>query len=144
MITGIRPIPATCCQGINAPIRYRDQRGSISEGIPAQVLRLICSVWVRAHKAGVLGPSQIKIAEKAQVLLDALADVAIVALIDETTGYQKRRAHDALQRILNDRQQGQMRRGVHLQSGDGPHGLSQRAWPSPAASDAFPPSRAQD
>jgi hypothetical protein len=73
--------------------------GSIGEGIPGQVLRRICSVWVRAQRSGVLGPSQEKIAEKAQILLDALADVAIVALIDEATGYQKRRAHDALQKI---------------------------------------------
>jgi hypothetical protein len=40
------------------------------------------------------------VAEKAQVLLDGLADTAIDALIDEATGYQKRRAHDALQKIL--------------------------------------------
>jgi hypothetical protein len=49
----------------------------------------------------VLGPSQEKIADKAQILLDALADVAIIALIDEATGYQKRRAHNELQRILS-------------------------------------------
>jgi hypothetical protein len=41
-----------------------------------------------------------KIAAKAQILLDALADVAVIALIDEATGYHKRRAHDALQTIL--------------------------------------------
>jgi hypothetical protein len=87
-------------EAIREPIRYRSQSGSIAEGIPGQVLRRICSVWVRAHGAGVLGPSQEKIAEKAQVLLDALADVAIVALIDEATGYQKRRAHNELQKIL--------------------------------------------
>jgi hypothetical protein len=40
------------------------------------------------------------IAEKARILLDGLADTAIDALVDEATGYQKRRAHDALQRIL--------------------------------------------
>jgi hypothetical protein len=42
----------------------------------------------------------IRVAEKAQLLLNGLADTAIDALIDEATGYQKRRAHDALQRIL--------------------------------------------
>ena len=47
-----------------------------------------------------LGPSQERVAEKAQILLNGLADTAIDALIDEATGYQKRRAHDALQRIL--------------------------------------------
>jgi hypothetical protein len=85
---------------LQSPIRYRDQGGSIGEGIPAQVLRRICNVWVRAQGDGVLGPSQEKIADKARLLLDALADVAIIAIIDEATGYQRRRAQNALQTIL--------------------------------------------
>jgi P63C domain len=87
-------------EALRNPIRYRSGNGSIAEGIPGTVLRRILSVWVRADRAGVLGPSQQRVAEKAQVLLDGLADTAIDALIDEATGYQKRRAHDALQRIL--------------------------------------------
>lgn len=87
-------------EAIRSPIRYRSLGGSIAEGIPGTVLRRILSVWVRANQAGVLGPSQQRVAEKAQILLDALADLAIDALIDEATGYQKRRAHDALQKIL--------------------------------------------
>ena len=83
------------------PIRYRDQGGNIAEGIPGTVLRRILNVWVRAHQAGVLGSSQQKTAEKASILLDGLADTAIDALIDEATGFQKRRAHDALQKILS-------------------------------------------
>ena len=87
-------------ESLRTPIRYRDQGGSIGEGIPAQVLRRICNVWVRAQADRVLGPSQEKIADKAQILLNALADVAIIAIIDEATGYQKRRAQNALQAIL--------------------------------------------
>jgi hypothetical protein len=86
---------------LRKPIRYRGEGSSaIAEGIPGTVLRRLLSVWVRAHAAGVLGPSQVKIADKSQVLLDGLADTAIDALIDEATGYQKRRAHDALQKLL--------------------------------------------
>jgi hypothetical protein len=87
-------------ESLRTPIRYRDQGGSVGEGIDARVLRRICNVWVRAQADGVLGPSQEKIADKAQLLLNALADVAIIAIIDEATGYQKRRAHNALQAIL--------------------------------------------
>jgi hypothetical protein len=87
-------------EAIRNPIRYRSLNGSIAEGIPGTVLRRILSVWVRAHQAGVLGRSQARVAEKAQILLNGLADTAIDALIDEATGYQKRRAHDALQKIL--------------------------------------------
>lgn len=85
---------------LRTPIRYRSLSGSVAEGIPGTVLRRILSVWVRAHQAGVLGRSQQRVAEKAQILLNGLADTAIEALIDEATGYQKRRAHDALQKIL--------------------------------------------
>src|ERR1700730_10886760 len=73
---------------------------SIAEGIPGTVLRRILSVWVHADQTGVLGPSQKRVADRAQTLLDGLADTAIDALIDEATGYQKRPAHDALQKIL--------------------------------------------
>ncbi len=83
------------------PIRYRGEGNSaIAEGIPGTVLRRLLSVWVRAQAAGVLGPSQVKVAEKSQIFLNALADTAIDALIDEATGYQKRRAQDALQKLL--------------------------------------------
>lgn len=85
---------------LKVPIRYRSVKGSVAEGIPAQVLRRICNVWVRARNAGVLGSSQEKVAENADRLINALADVAIISLIDEATGYQKRRAHNELQQIL--------------------------------------------
>jgi hypothetical protein len=86
---------------LRVPIRYRSVKGSLGEGIPAQVVRRICNVWTRARAAKVLGPSQDKVAERAEYLLNALADVAIIALIDEATGYQRRRAHNELQRILS-------------------------------------------
>jgi hypothetical protein len=87
-------------EALRVPIRYRSVRGSVAEAIPAQVLRRICNVWVRARGAGVLGVSQVLIADKAEALLNALADVALIALIDEGTGHHKRRAHNELQRIL--------------------------------------------
>lgn len=83
-------------EAIKNPIRYRLENGSVAEGIPGHVLRRILGVWVRARDAGVLGPSQEKVAETARIILDGLADVAIDSLIDEATGYQKRRAHDSL------------------------------------------------
>ena len=92
---------AELVEALRAPVLYRGKLSrSIGVGILGTVLRRICGVWVRAHQAGVLGRSQVKVAEKASVLLDRLADVAIIALIDEATGYQKRRARDELQKIL--------------------------------------------
>ena len=85
---------------IRNPLRYRQEGGSIAEGIPGHVLRRILAVWVRAHSAGKLGPSQVKVAETARLILDGLADLAIDNLIDKATGYHKRRAHNDLQQLL--------------------------------------------
>lgn len=87
-------------EALRTPIQYRNLRGNVAEGIRGDVLRRICSVWVRARAAGVLGPSQEQIAAKAQLLLDALADVAINQLIYQATGYERRRAREDLKRIL--------------------------------------------
>lgn len=87
-------------EAIRNPLRYRQEGGAIGEGIPGHVLRRILAIWVRAHAEGQLGPSQVKVAETAKVILDGLADLAIDALIDEATGYQKRRAHNDLQALL--------------------------------------------
>src|SRR5215203_5448056 len=40
---------AELVESLRTPIRYRDLGGSVGEGIPAQVLRRICNVWVRAQ-----------------------------------------------------------------------------------------------
>ena len=87
-------------EALQHPLRYRQEGGVIAEGIPGHVLRRILSVWVRAHAETKLGPSQVTVAETAKIILDGLADVAIDALIDEATGYQKRRAQDSLQKLL--------------------------------------------
>ena len=91
---------ARLVEAIRNPLRYRQEGGSIAEGIPGHVLRRILAVWVRAHAEGQLGSSQIKVAETAKAILDGLVDLAIDHLIDEATGYYKRRAHDNLQKLL--------------------------------------------
>jgi hypothetical protein len=87
-------------EALRNPVRYRGEGRAIAEGIPGHVLRRILNVWVRALDAGALGPTQQTVAEKAKVLLNGLVDVAIDALIDEATGYQSKRAHNALQSLL--------------------------------------------
>jgi hypothetical protein len=88
--------------GVNIkPIRYRTLTGGTAKGgIPATLIPKICSVWLDARKAGVLGQRQEQIADKAELLLRGLAEVGIIALVDEATGYQKDRANNALAKIL--------------------------------------------
>ena len=81
------------------PIRYRDGR-SISIGYDARILRAVCEIWLAARAAGALQDQQLDKAQRAELLMRALADVGIVALVDEATGYQQFRARDELQKIL--------------------------------------------
>jgi P63C domain len=80
---------------------YRNDRGNVGMGIPAEVLPKICEIWMDANKAGVLGHRQKITAEKAEILLRGFAHVGIIALIDEATGYQYIRARTALEEILD-------------------------------------------
>jgi hypothetical protein len=81
------------------PIRYREGR-SVVIGYDARILRAVCEVWLTARAAGALQDQQLDKAQRAEMLMRALADVGIVALVDEATGYQQFRARDELQKIL--------------------------------------------
>jgi hypothetical protein len=81
-------------------IPYRNERGNVGMGIPAEILPKVCEIWMDAEKAHVLGPRQRIIAQNAEILLRGFAHVGIIALIDEVTGYQYFRRRTALEEIL--------------------------------------------
>ena len=82
------------------PIVFRVPGGSRAYGYKAELLPRVCEVYLRARDAGVLLKTQEKFATACEILVRALAQTGIVALIDEATGYQDDRARDALARIL--------------------------------------------
>ena len=82
-------------------VKYRTERGSNAHGVKASIIPKICDVWIDAEEEGHLGSRQKKIAEKAKMLMRALAHVGIIALVDEATGYQEIRDRQALQEILD-------------------------------------------
>jgi hypothetical protein len=81
------------------PIQYADGR-TVVTGYDARILVTVCEIWLRARAAGALQPQQMDKAQRAEELMRALADIGIVALVDEATGYQQFRARDELQKIL--------------------------------------------
>jgi hypothetical protein len=85
--------------GLLKPITYRYGR-QVFIGYDARVLRAICDVWLDARRAGALQDQQLERAYRAELLIRGLADVAIVALVDEATGFQKEREAGELQKIL--------------------------------------------
>ena len=80
------------------PIEYDDD-GKIIIGYQAEILPIVCDIWLQAREAGALQKQQLSKAQKAEILARSLAKVGVVALVDEATGYQFDRKHDAL-RIL--------------------------------------------
>jgi hypothetical protein len=86
---------------LTEPLEYRPQHGGrTAYGFNAELFPRICDVWLKAKDAGVLTDKQEETAKKAYVLMRALAHVAIIALVDEATGFQDVRARDALAKIL--------------------------------------------
>lgn len=86
-------------EGPFKPIDYLD--GSrVVRGYDANILVTVCNVWLKAREAGALQSQQLDKAMKAEILIRALAETAIVALVDEATGYQAVRPQNALQNYL--------------------------------------------
>jgi hypothetical protein len=80
-------------------IEYKD--GSrIRRGYDAAVLPMVCDVWLKAREADALQEQQLEKAQKAEILMRGLAQVGVIALVDEATGYQEQRDKDDLQRFL--------------------------------------------
>jgi hypothetical protein len=82
------------------PIEYRGPGGERGLGYPAQLLPMLCDIYLDAREQKVLTKSQQPVAAAAEILLRGLARVGIEALVDEATGYQDVRAKNALAKIL--------------------------------------------
>ena len=86
-------------EGPLKPIDYVDG-DRVIRGYDASILVAVCGVWLKARAKGKLQKQQLAKAQQAENLTLALADVGIVSLIDEATGYQDDRARDALAKIF--------------------------------------------
>jgi len=84
------------------PIKCKTNEKRVIHGYPASILPSICRMMLEVRRDGkIAGQQQAIIAEKCEILLGALADVDIEALVHEATGFQGVRAKDALQQILD-------------------------------------------
>jgi hypothetical protein len=87
-------------EGPLKPIDYLDGDRMV-RGYDAGILPAVCNVWLRARDAGALQEQQMDKAKKAEILIRALAETAIVALVDEATGYEAVRPQNALQSFFD-------------------------------------------
>lgn len=81
-------------------IRFAIPGGPPGFGYPAELLPKLCATITDRALEGKLHHKQTHIAAQARRIEKALAGVAIVALVDEVTGYQTRRAPDTLSRLF--------------------------------------------
>lgn len=81
-------------------IYYYHTNGRIAQGYNAEIIPLICELYIEAYNTKILKISQIKLYERSLLLIRALAKVGITALIDEATGYQHDRQAQVLQDLL--------------------------------------------
>jgi hypothetical protein len=92
-------IPNDVMVPLVSPVQYRPKHGGRTAfGYEASLLPKICGVILDADKAGTLKAEAM--AHTANILIRAFAQVGVVALIDEATGYQEERAKDELAKIL--------------------------------------------
>lgn len=92
-------LPLVFAEGELLPIEYKDGRRK-AKGYDAKILPKMCDVWLRARDAKVLQDQQLHKALAADMLMRGLAQVGIVALVDEATGYQGQREKDELHQQL--------------------------------------------
>ncbi len=82
------------------PVEFLNKRGQRVQGYRAELLQMVCDVYLDARNANALTPTQRPVAAQAEILIRGFARIGIIALVDEATGYQRDRATDALARIL--------------------------------------------
>lgn len=85
---------------LSSPVNYKTLHGSVANGLDATLLPKVCNVFLKARDEDELHPRQIPLSMQADIIMRGLAEVGIIALIDEATGYQRERAVDALAKIL--------------------------------------------
>jgi hypothetical protein len=102
----IRPFISHDLLEKSRPIKFRLKAGVgksvIASGYRAEILPMVCDVYLKARDEKALPHNQLHVAKQADLLIRALAHVGIIALVDEATGYQEVRAKDALVRILEE------------------------------------------
>jgi hypothetical protein len=89
------------------PIFYKSSTGSKGVGYDARLLPQVSEVYLKYRdsiltKSGKIPRNYTHIIKASDILMRGLANVGIISLVDEATGFQRDRAKDALERILEE------------------------------------------
>ncbi len=98
--TNLKQFVSNELRDVLTPIKYRNKQGNIVAGYRAELLPLVCEVYLDARQNNALQIRQVPVAKQAEILVRSLSKIGIIALVDEATGYQEVRDRVALQKIL--------------------------------------------
>ena len=82
-------------------IKYIAKDKRVLEGYKAEILPIICDIYLQARQEDLLLPQQYDMAHASEILVRSLSKIGIIALVDEATGYQEEREKDELQKLLS-------------------------------------------
>ena len=87
------------------PLFYRTLTGGKGVGYDARLLPKVAEVYLKYRDSCLVASGKIPerykhIVHSADILMRGLANIGIIALVDEATGFQRDRANDALAKIL--------------------------------------------
>lgn len=99
--SNLKPFISEDLEPILTPIFFRTSKGAKAEGYQADILPVVCEIYLRAREENALLPSQLTVAKRCEILMRGLSRVGITSLVDEATGYQEVRDRLALQEILD-------------------------------------------
>ena len=92
-------IPATLRGGAES-FNFIMPQGGFAYGYEAAKVTQILNVYLKARRDNILTPNQMAIAATAEIIMSALGELGLTALIHEAVGYQKNRENDALQKLF--------------------------------------------
>lgn len=81
-------------------IEFQLPTNGTAHGIDAETIARMLRLYAEAWGTGALRANQIPVAQRAIMMLSQFAEIGIMALVDEATGYQSVRPKDELQRRL--------------------------------------------
>lgn len=102
----------------SSQVEFKTLGGMRAFGYSADLLPQVCGVFLDAKSAGELSHTQEHIAERALILIRGFANVGIIALVDEATGFQYDRPRRDLEEYLKKFLSESLRRWVRTFPGD--------------------------
>jgi len=96
----LQPFVSEDLMSVLEKVDYTNINGTKDSGYDANILPLLCKVYLDARANDKLKTQQLPLARASEILLVSLSKIGITALIDEATGYQYDREKDELQKIL--------------------------------------------